>query len=253
MTNQEARNNKAVLLFHQGWTDIVNCLALLNYYSKIYIDLTLIIRNEAAPLVNSYLKNSIITVNFYNKEDIDLNGQSIIERYEGYDKLFHGDWDIYRDDNYKGCYQRSTKFFVEKFYVEYSIPYSTRVDCFKFARDFAREETAYNTFVNNHGRDYVLSHEDKKRGLKLNNFELKWPVINLDGRTDSFFEYIKILQNAKEIHMIDSVWAALVYQLDTKLRIFRHIPINVHCIRGYQEMFENPERLENWSFSQSKR
>ena len=250
--NQDAIDKKAVLLFHQGWTDIINCLALLNYYSKIYIDLTLIIRNEAAPLVNSYLKDSIIKVNFYNKEDIDLNSQSIIERYEGYDKLFHGGWDIYRDDDYKGRYQKSAKFFVEKFYVEYDIPYSTRVDSFTFVRDLAREETAYNKFVNNHGAEYVLSHEDQKRGLILYDFESEWPVINLDGRTVSFFEYIKILQNAKAIHMIDSVWAAFVYQLDTKLRIFHDISINIHCIRSYQEMFKRPERLENWRFIQSK-
>jgi hypothetical protein len=252
MMNQEPINKKAILLFHQGWTDIINCLALLSYYSKIYTDLTLIIRSEAAPLVNSYLKDSIIKVNFYNKEDIDLNSKSIIESYEGYDKLFHGEWDIYRDDDYRGRYQASENFFVEKFYIEYDIPYSTRVDSFTFVRDLEREETVYNKFVNNHGAVYVLSHEDQKRGLKLHDFESEWPVINLDGRSDSFFEYIKILQNAKEIHMIDSVWAAFVYQLDTKLRIFHDISINVHCIRGYQAMFKSPKRLDNWRFIQSR-
>lgn len=246
--SNEVINKKAVLLFHQGWTDIINCLPLLNYYSKKYVDLTLLIRNEAGPIVNSYLKDSIIKVDYYNKDDIDFNSSSIIEKYEGHDKLFHGEWDAYRDDEYKGRYQASTKFFVEKFYVEYDIPYSVRIDSFTFVRDLQLEEAAYDKFVNRHGEEYALSHEDKQRGCALRDFESDWPVINLDGKTDSFFEYIKILQNAKEIHMIDSVWAAFAYQLDTKLRIFNEITIYVHCIRGYQEMFKSPIRLNNWRF-----
>ena len=35
--------------------------------------------------------------------------------------------------------------------------------------------------------------------------------VNLNGITNIFFDYIKILENSIEIHLLDSVWGALVY------------------------------------------
>ncbi len=46
-----------ILYFHQGWTDIVNCLALINYYCNLYYKIYLIMRNDAKLLIDFYTKD----------------------------------------------------------------------------------------------------------------------------------------------------------------------------------------------------
>ena len=59
-------------------------------------------------------------------------------------------------------------------------------------------------------------------------------------------DYIKILENSKEIHLLDSVWGVFVYQIDAKYGLFKNIPITSHCLRGYMPMFTEPIKLNNW-------
>ena len=46
-----------ILYFHQGWTDIINCLALINYYCKLYDKNYLIIREDAKQMIDFYTKD----------------------------------------------------------------------------------------------------------------------------------------------------------------------------------------------------
>ena len=48
-------------------------------------------------------------------------------------------------------------------------------------------------------------------------------LVDLNKSTNIFFDYIKILQNAKDIHVLDSVWGAFLYQADSKYELFNHI------------------------------
>ena len=55
------------------------------------------------------------------------------------------------------------------------------------------------------------------------------------------FDYIKIIENAQEIHLLDSVWGTLIYQLDAKYNLFKKYNENTrqiglklvekHCIK----------------------
>jgi hypothetical protein len=62
-----------------------------------------------------------------------------------------------------------------------------------------------------------------------------------------FFDMIRVLQNAKEIHMIDSVWAAVCYSIDARYGLLSHIPIYIYCHRGFRQMFTEPKTLPNWT------
>lgn len=48
---------EGILYFHQGWTDIINCLSLINYNCNIYNKIYLIMRNDAKELIDLYTKN----------------------------------------------------------------------------------------------------------------------------------------------------------------------------------------------------
>jgi hypothetical protein len=62
-----------------------------------------------------------------------------------------------------------------------------------------------------------------------------------------FFDYIKVLENAIEIYLLDSIWGAFIYQLDAKYKLFQNKKIFLYAKRGYRKMFEEPVRLENWT------
>ena len=232
-----------LLYFHQGWTDIVNCLALLDYYNY-YNELYFIVRSDAAPLINYYITNKpYIKPIYVNKNTLDTLNMVVFfnEHYNvrQYDILFHGGHDHLRIDGYTNRFNPGHIFFVEAFYSCYDIDYMTRIQSFNLNRNHEVENHTYNEFIQRYGTEYVLHHEIPEKSFAC-------PYINLNGISDIFFDYIKVLEHSKEIHLLDSIWGAIVYLLDCKYKIFQHLKIFIHCIRGYTQMFNNPVLLNNW-------
>lgn len=236
-----------IIYFHQGWTDIINCLALINYYCKKYEKIYLIIRNDANYIVDFYVKDlNNISVLYENKKDIDSNGINfVINKYkelylQNCDFLAIGCHDYVRKDNYKIKFKYIDGCFVKGFYESYDIPYITRINDFEFKRDYELEEKTYNDFIKKYGSEYILYHE------VIENYEKNKTIINLNGISNIFFDFIKILENSIEIHLLDSVWGSFIYQLDAKYNLFQNKKIFLYAKRGYRKMFEQPIRLNNW-------
>lgn len=236
-----------ILYFHQGWTDIINCLALINYYCKLYDKIYLIMREDAKELVNFYTKNIKNLEIFYEEKiNINVNGISfVINKYkklnlENNDFIGIGCHDHLRNDKYKNSINKTCGFFVTKFYTDYEIPYITRINDFTFNRDRKLEENKYNEFINKYGKKYILYHE------VIENYDKNKKIVNLNGISNIFFDMIKVLENAIEIHLLDSVWGALIYQLDAKYKLFKNKKIILYAKRGYHEMFSVPIKLDNW-------
>lgn len=239
------------MLFHQGFTDIVNCLPLINIFSKKFKKINLIMRDDFKEIVDFYLKQfSNVEACYHEKFKIDNHLSQVISLYsENSTMLIFGMYDGYRTHEYINAYggAPANMFFVESFYTPYDIDYSNRVSMFEFDRDLNLEESTYSKFVEEHGNDYVLYH-----GLNdgvISSIKDKHPTskfVDLDKTTNTFFDYIKILENSKEIHLLDSVWGAFVYQIDAKYGLFKNIPITSHCLRGFTTMFTEPIKLNNW-------
>ena len=238
-----------ILYFHQGWTDIINCLALINYYCKMYDKIYLIMRENAKELINFYTKDLKNLEIYYINKNI-LDHQNIIKYLEDNYKnldiqdinfLGIGGHDHLRNDKYKNSFSLNSGFFVNKFYTDYKIPYITRINNFTFNRDRKLENNKYNDFINKYGKDYILYHET------IENYNKNITIVNLNGISNTFFDMIKILENAIEIHLLDSVWGALIYHLDSKYKLFQNKKIILYAKRGYNEMFLSPIKLDNWT------
>ena len=241
-------DKNGILYFHQGWTDIINCLALINYYSKLYYKIYLIVREDAKQLVNFYVKDlKNIEILYEEKKKLDEDGiLSVINKYknlnlENNNFLGIGYNDNLRNDKYKNAFVKTSGFFVNKFYTCYEIPYITRINDFTFNRDRILEECTYNKFIEKYGKEYILYHE------VIENNDQNIPIINLNGISNIFFDMIKVLENAVEIHLLDSVWGALIYQLDCKYKLFENKKIILYAKRGYHKMFLSPIKLDNWT------
>jgi hypothetical protein len=249
---------QGILYFHQGWTDIINCLGLINYYCNRYDKIYLIVREGASKMIEFYttdLKNIEI---FYETIDI-LNGMNafpyFINKYEHLrlnppDLLGIGQHDHYRADGYANKFSmtyNNTVSFVEAFYISYNIPYSTRINDFTFTRNHELEQTTYQNFLKKYGNDYILYHEVIQDYHEIvRKYGEPKKIINLNGISDTFFDMIIVLENALEIHLLDSVWAAFIYQLDAKYRLFKNKKITLYAKRGYKLMFTRPVQLDNW-------
>ena len=239
---------EGLLYFHQGWTDIVNCLALINYYCRLYDIIYLLIRSESRDLIDFYTRDiENLSIIYIKKEEIDaIQPDEFRRTYKELDltradNLFIGGHDAHRTDTYRGKFGG---FFVSGFYVSYDIPYITRISDFSFRRDTELENEVYDAFVKQHGTDYIVYHE------VIENYDKAIPIVpfvNLDGISTRFLDMIKVLEHAREIHLLDSVWGALIYQLDAKYQLFKDKKVVLYAKRGYHPMFTDPFTLDNWT------
>lgn len=259
----EGFNNEGLLFCCQGWTDIFNTFGLINYYSLKYSKLYIIYKKEAFDLVNFYIKNLnnielILIDNIYCKESnctdneiynyLKKNKKDILNNSK---YLFHGWMDEHRIDKYKNIFLKNMKIddsnFVNLFYTSYDLSSSIRIDYFIFNRDYDLENITYNNFINKYGEKYILYHSnDDDINFIIDKKSYKY--INLNKNTDIFFDYIKILENAIEFHLIDSSWAAFIYLLECKYNLFIDKKIYLYPIRNYKKMFQDPILLNNWIF-----
>lgn len=232
-------NNMGILVFHQGWGDIFNCLALINYYCKLYDKIILIIREDSKELINFYTNNLLnIYIIFISLDSFD--NLSCFSNIKNTDFIGIGYHDSYRNDKYKCKFRFIDECFVKGFYIPYDIPYMIRIDNFEFDRDYTLEDKTYQTFINKYGNNYILYHE------VIETDEKDKPLVNLNRLTNIFFDYIKVLENACEIHLLDSSWGIFIYLLDCKYKIFNNKKIVFYEKRGYYRMFEEPIKLNNW-------
>lgn len=241
---------RGILYFHQGWTDIMNCLSLINYYCNMYDVIYLIVRKDSKNLINYYIKNLNVIPVFIEKCFLDgINNLKEIVDIEKYidnsDLLCHGGHDKYRNDKYKNSFEKNGDFFVRAFYLSYNINYNYRIDYFKLERNFELENNLYDKFIEKYGEKYILCHKINKE-LINNNLLNNVNYIELSEGTNTFFDYIKILEYSIELHLIDSVWGILVYLLDCKYKLFKNKKIYLYATRGYSSMFCSPYKLENW-------
>jgi hypothetical protein len=85
-------------------------------------------------------------------------------------------------------------------------------------RDDNRESALFNRIVKN--KDYFVYHRkgsDFSTEFQISGFPQDWQAIEITELTDNIFDWLKILENAQALVMIDSVFANLVDQLEIEV------------------------------------
>jgi len=123
------------------------------------------------------------------------------------------------------------------FYTQLNLDKTIQYTKFKIPRNYDKEDILYQKLINIVGKNYIIVWEDIKRKLIINKkyitkkipiFKLGFNSINeieeLNNlRDDNIFNYIKILNNAIQIHTIDSSLLILIDILQIKGDIYNHI------------------------------
>lgn len=111
----------------------------------------------------------------------------------------------------------------EFFYEQVQVPYEVRYEYFHVKRDEEEEQRVFDK-LNPNNEPYIFIHEDAARGFLLNrdhfiNKNLK--VIENDV-TENIFHFTKILEDAQEIHCMESSFKTLIDFYCEQDNIFYH-------------------------------
>ena len=101
------------------------------------------------------------------------------------------------------------------FYEQFNIDYSKRFELTYWKRDYSKEEKLYNKLVEK--KNYVFINDDRSRGfvIKDENISSDLQIIR-NSKEYSIFDFSKIIENAKEIHVMESSSRCMLEYLNTK-------------------------------------
>lgn len=251
---KKIRRPHGFLVFHNGWTDIINSMGLIYYYAKRYHNLHLLAPEHTLELYKYILRgasnvNLVLAPQELFWQPAASHLISELQKFLNiHQEDYHlvGVYDVSYNGKYKNIFLSTHNIpFERKFYTCYDIPFNVRVNYFEVTRDLEEEDKLFKKIVKK--EPYILTHfvDQNKKPLKEEYCHFQEETYELHCITPCMFYAIKLLMNAKEIHIIDSVWAAVCYHIDVKYRLLKDISITLHNLR-YKEMFVEPIRLPNW-------
>jgi hypothetical protein len=268
------KNIDAVLMLHWGWTDLLQHIGMVRYYKTLYKSVSLIcLPHQREFLEALYPDFQLIFVPCPDQGEID----SVARRLFDEDYLFLIDGHQCSQCFTKVCLRQNftprteiqkinceslTKTalnyidhikeldandpnFDERigFYTLSGLDHSIAFDYFKIIRDFDAEENKYNELVTSDEYS-VVHHVD---GMDLS--KVKYPLVYLNDRSTKIVDMIKIIENAKEVHLYDSLYGLLSYFLyfsnqlkGPKFHLHKYARMKIPKFFDYKKM----EKSEDW-------
>ena len=110
--------------------------------------------------------------------------------------------------------------FDRAFYAIAGLDFDIRFNKFYVERDFEQENNLLN-HLNPNKEKYIFIHDDPSRGYNI-NIESNFKIIRNDLNY-KFFDYLKVLENAEEVHYMQSSFADLINSYKLKHpKLFLH-------------------------------
>lgn len=146
------------------------------------------------------------------------------------------------------------------FYCAAGIPKNYRLDYFHYERNIESENSFFESL--NLPEKYVVISEYGDNLLDRNFIRNKdLYVLNINNIAQNYFDIIKVIENAEEVHLLENSTALIVYHLQYK-NLMNQVKIQFHtygrreparrCITEessniFMDMMTCP-RLKNWNF-----
>lgn len=115
--------------------------------------------------------------------------------------------------------------FDENFYVQAGVPFTERVEAHEFPRDIASERELEAT-IRIEDEDFCFVHEDPARGLVLDKGRLPRGIqqVHSNDYINQFpiTAWVGVLMRAKELHVIESSFSALIESINPPGRKVAH-------------------------------
>jgi len=238
-----------------GVGDIISLNGMVRYFCEQYEEVHFVIYQDQSftlKKIFSDLPNLIVCRNFsqidikseddfvdlqiWNQDRKDYSEYSnYYDRYNKIGKKF--DFPVEEiDDN---CYIRikNNSSLTEKskkvlynnsdaFYVSMGIPKEYRTEKFYYERNFDEENKFFEQL--NLPDEYVVLGDNSKNLIDKNLIGDKdLYVVNVSNISNNIFNTIKIMEQAKEVHLIENSISLMAYHLQYK-NLMKKVPINLH-------------------------
>ena len=111
----------------------------------------------------------------------------------------------------------------EYFYEQLNISYNVRRENFYMKRDMQEENRVYSK-LNPENKPFAFVHDDPDRGYNLDNKYIKNQNLHIirNDPTENVFHFTKIIEDAEEIHCMESCFKSLIDIYAQTDKIFYH-------------------------------
>lgn len=211
--------NRIYIYHHLGLGDHIICNGLVRNFCKKQDTFFLFCKSHNLPSVQ-FMYRDIPNLKIVSVKDDNEVLRILKQRPGKLIKVGHENLQIIK--NFNKCT------WDEAFYIQFGIDFKERWKSFYFESDTEKEEELFSK-LNPNGEKYCLIHNKDSMGVdridysKINSTLLKIFV----EKSDTIFDYKKLIENADEIHCIDSSFKHLVDSLEPKGKLFFHKNYNL--------------------------
>jgi hypothetical protein len=265
---------KATIIHHQGFGDLFTNNSLCNYFSDKFDELVIFVFDESRKNVVSEMykhkKNikcvipKFIDNNIYNTSCIICmtsgnNPCRLETSFNNHKYIDYSEWKDY--ENIKiGCFKENYDkweaylttnlenniSFSHSFYLYENLSLDIRNTFFSVCRNNELESENYSHLI---GKEYIVLHDDPNRNINIDRSRLPKNlfIYELNYKSKSMIDQIKILENAKELHFIDSSYSVLIYFLSLTNEKIKKIPKYFHFYARKNDMIYKNPTPNNWN------
>jgi hypothetical protein len=130
--------------------------------------------------------------------------------------------------------------FDNNFYDQACLPFDLRWSSFKVNRNKEKENYLYYLLGCDKG-DYIFLHEDISRNFVIdrNKVPKNLNIIEPSMNTSEFnlVDYSRVIEDAKEIHVIESSFSAYIESLPIDIPVYAHRYSREHALKDFRHEF----------------
>jgi hypothetical protein len=203
-------SNKIFIMCHQGLGDHILCSGIYREIAKNYSKCVIPVVQKYSRSIRQMLRDvPNIEIISYRTELWNLrmlaHRNYFIQR--GYDVLNLGTYGL-------GFFENEKKKLDQNFYDQADLPLDKKWSSFNYVRNPEKEKDLFNLLGCNQG-DYIFLHDDPARNFNIDirKIESEFRIIRADNalaRDFTIFDYFLVLENASELHCIESSFSALI-------------------------------------------
>lgn len=194
------------LYHHLGLGDHIICNALVRIFSKRFDRLFLFCKHHNYESVR-FMYSDLQNIDFISVAD-DLEADRFILENRIFRKTIRVGFDQ--------MYSTGSKNFDESFYMQFGIDFDSRWSEFHVPRNIEREKALFDRFGLS-GKKYIFVHDDARFSIDMKMIEIdpQTIIVRPDRDiTENIFDYLTIIENASQIHAIESSFMFIIDSLN---------------------------------------
>ena len=220
---------------HQGLGDHLLCIAIYREYSRKYGRVFITVRRDY------YRELRFILGDLYNITLIPLPNNHLlrftllIQRAALFFRI-----QVVGLGGYGENFLESDRRFDHDFYSQAQLDFELRWSSFSTPRDVEKEDRLFRLFRCSEA-PYIFLHEDSSRGFKINRKFLPAGLRIIEPKANNLIynlvDYRKVIEGAREIHVIESSFAAYIEGLPLSMPLFAHRYARPETFKDYRYEF----------------